>query len=136
MGQHSRTEVLLTMVPLLSLLLLARTNNGAGPTGATPLSVPSFLSDNMVLQRNGAAVWGWADRSAEVVVKVVDASSLVVLAEASASAAGSDGSWKASVVLANASNATVTITASAGANPSITLRNVAFGDVYLCKHNK
>ena len=102
---------------------------GGDLDGVAPqLRVPSFLADSMVLQRNGAALWGWAAPSASVIVTVValDGSTL---ARGQAAASSADGRWEASVVLGAQASTTVRITAGAEA---LELHDVAWGDVFIC----
>lgn len=97
------------------------------------LSMPSFLtSDHMLLQRapTGAVLWGWATASARVNVTVTDAASGIILASAACAAAdGAPHKWTTPVIAVAAQvNTTVTV-ATAGA--TITVRDVAWGDLYL-----
>jgi len=96
------------------------------------LKLPSFLSDNMVLQRGGAALWGWAPAGATIRVAVRDSHTGTPLTDATAVAEGDDGRWTATLKLTATPNTTITVTSGNGANSTATLRNVAFGDVYLC----
>lgn len=97
------------------------------------LRMPSFLSDNMVLQRGSAALWGWAPAASTVKIQVAITASTtappktIVTATATAAA---DGRWVADIVGTAALNRSV-ITVTDGAS-SLVLQNVAFGDVFLC----
>ena len=98
---------------------------------AETLRVPSFLSDNMVLQRKEASLWGWAPANATVTVHVTSANpnGNRLLATATAAAAA-DGRWITTVRLDAQNRTQVTILAT-GAG-SLVLHNVAWGDVFLC----
>lgn len=55
------------------------------------LSVPTFFSDHMVLQRDmPAAVWGWAEAGESVAVQLGDKPAVTATA-------GADGTWKVSL---------------------------------------
>ena len=92
---------------------------------AADLSLGSFLSDAMVLQRKpeSAVLWGGASPGATVSVSLDGA----VVASAVADAAGS---WQASLPPQPA-GIEHTILVSDGAS-EIHLSDIAFGDVYLC----
>lgn len=113
------------MLRLLLLLLLQRTN------GAANLRLPSFLASNMVLQRGNATIWGWAVAGESIEVTVIDAAAGSPVANSSAVANAKDGSWRVSVrVDTPMTNTTVKVSTST--KDSLSLTNVAFGDVILC----
>lgn len=100
------------------------------PAPTPTLKVPSFLSDYMVLQRGNATVWGWDAPGNSVSVRVVNEEDGSELASVSALASKDEGAWRVLLSVASAlGNTTVVVSSSSG---SVTLSNVAFGDVYLC----
>lgn len=104
---------------------------GSPAAAASPshnLTMPSFLSSDMVLQRDGARLWGWAHPGAQVHLRVVAETAILASANATADA---EGSWVVEVRLAAHPSTTVTV-GLAGSSADLVLRNVAFGDVYLC----
>ena len=91
---------------------------------ASALFIPQAISSNMVLQRapQSARLWGWAAAGSTVSV-TLDSDGYKVLAAA-------DGSWEVDFPPQQASiNRSVVI---AGDDQTVTLSNVAFGDVYIC----
>lgn len=87
------------------------------------LTLPQFLSDGAVLQRDGAAkIWGWADPGAEVKVNFAG--------KDLTNKAGKDGSW--SVIFqdleANATGQNLTISHR---NEAITVKDVLVGEVWI-----
>ena len=111
------------LVALLGLLLTCFTSvSHAGPS----LTLSNLFSSNMVLQRSPhqALMWGWASTGATVTVTLDDGSNV------NSTAAGSDGRWTAQLP-AQSVSFDRTITVSDGST-TLTLSNVAFGDVYLC----
>ena len=85
------------------------------------VTLPPLISDNMLLQRSKAAVWGKADPGEKV---------KVTLGETSASAtADKDGKWRVKLEGLKAGEAgAMTIS---GKN-KLTIQNVAIGDVWVC----
>ena len=96
---------------------------------AADLRVPSFISSDMVLQRGGATVWGWASPNASVSVSVSSAHG--GLLHSTRAAASASGAWSATVAQ-KAAAASTTVTIRDDQRNVITLTNVAFGDVFLC----
>jgi len=97
---------------------------------AGALRLPSFLADNMVLQRGNATLWGWDAPGNTVSIRAVDVEGDVEIFSGSAMAGADDGAWRVSVPVAEPhGNVTVTVTSG---DEIAALRNVAFGDVYLC----
>ena len=107
------------MRPLFCLISIAVIS----PTAALgDLSVPSFFSDHMVLQRDGAAaIWGQADANATVTVSF---KGRTVKAQAD-----SEGGWKANVPTgaADAGGAHLSITSG---EQSIVIKDVLVGEVW------
>ena len=108
---------MLVLLPLLALLLLL-----VDPI--TSLYLPQAISSNMVLQRapKSARVWGWAAAGSTVAISLdTDGYKVTVLP---------DGSWTVDFPPQQASvNRSITIT---GDGETVTLSNIAFGDVYIC----
>lgn len=96
---------------------------------ASDLRVPSFISSDMVLQRGHATVWGWAAPNATVSVSV--SSACGGLLHSAHTVASASGAWSADVAQKEAA-ASTTVTIRDDASSTITLTNVAFGDVFLC----
>ena len=99
----------------LFLLLLALTSASADVT------LPSLISDNMLLQQPQAAIWGKADPGEEVTVKL---GATIVKATAD-----SEGRWR--VKLDGLKPGLAGAMAISGKN-KLTVQNVAVGDVWMC----
>ena len=113
---------------LLPLNLTLRCTNG--PCVAVPL-VPSFIDSNMVLQRApaSATIWGHTAMAGETVSARLDH------LQPWTTTAAADGGWSIKLDPQPASsNTTVTLNFSRTGRHRV-LRNVAFGDVYLCSGN-
>jgi sialate O-acetylesterase len=108
---------------LLMMSALALGGATVGMAGAhADVRLHPLFTDNMVLQRDkNDAVWGTADAGEHVTVSVAGQSATAV--------ARLDGRWMVRLQpLKVATNLTMTVS---GKN-TLTLRNVAVGDVYLC----
>ncbi len=94
-----------------------------GPASApADLSVPSFFSDHMVLQRErDVLVWGKADSGSQVTVSFKGKST--------SAKAGSDGRWKVSVPSGTADAKGALLTISAG-QQTVTINDVLVGEVW------
>ncbi|HEX9996082.1 MAG TPA: sialate O-acetylesterase [Abditibacterium sp.] len=100
--------------------------NAAQPQPARPFLHPLF-SDNMVLQRDiSAPVWGWATPGQKVTLTL---SGPGMKGATSTAKAGADGKWMAKIRPHKAGGP---YTLSISGPQSITLRNVMFGDVWIC----
>ena len=111
----------LSLLPLLLLLLLASSSLPI----LHSLSLPNAISSNMVLQRapQSSRLWGTASPSSTVTVHLDQSPPYATLASAT-------GEWVITLTPHPASvNHSLTITAD---SRTVTLTNVAFGDVYLC----
>ena len=86
------------------------------------LSLPNSISSNMVLQHTGSRLWGWATPKSTVTVTVA-------AAKYSTTVSG-NGEWEIDLPSNSASSSNTIVVA--GDDTSITLVNVAFGDVYAC----
>ncbi|MDB6175582.1 MAG: Sialate O-acetylesterase [Chthoniobacteraceae bacterium] len=86
------------------------------------VKLPAVISDNMVLQQESKAnVWGWADAGEKVAVQFANRNMQTV--------AGPDGRWN--VKLADL-KAGIIGDLTIAANNSITVKNVAVGEVWVC----
>ena len=87
-----------------------------------------IYSDSMVLQRepNSASIWGFSAPNDHITVAVSGTS---IKATAAANA---QGRWRLSLPPQPASTSPVTVTASNSAGSTITIKDVLFGDVWLC----
>eukprot|EP00038_Savillea_parva_P012428 m.204622 g.204622 ORF g.204622 m.204622 type:complete len:582 (-) comp22593_c0_seq1:66-1811(-) len=92
------------------------------------LALPSFLADHMVLQRHGATLWGRAAPHAHVTVHVVAADN-TTLAD-NITTVDDNGAWRVAVSLPATLDTSVTVRSTSGG--VIVLRDVAWGDVFLC----
>eukprot|EP00927_Polykrikos_kofoidii_P053737 TRINITY_DN48299_c0_g1_i1.p1 TRINITY_DN48299_c0_g1~~TRINITY_DN48299_c0_g1_i1.p1 ORF type:complete len:615 (-),score=61.73 TRINITY_DN48299_c0_g1_i1:62-1786(-) len=94
-------------------------------TGVEQFRLAQIYSDSMVLQRApfNASVWGYSAPGATVELRVGEASA--------AATADSRGVWRASLPPQPASKTPVELTASSG-GVVLTLKDVLFGDVWLC----
>lgn len=119
----------------------------APPQNNDTLRLPSFFADFMVLQRENATVWGWANIGAEVQLTVsvenersspaqhgattaAAAASLMTLFNSTTHADNVTGQFFFQVVgVPSQLNTTVVVRSVLS---STTIRNVAWGDVFLC----
>lgn len=88
--------------------------------------VHALFTDNMVLQRNtAAAIWGWAQPNTQVTVRLDNGAAV-------SSTAASDGKWMAKIgTFGTAGPHTVSVSGAAP-DQKVLLKNVLFGDVWLC----
>lgn len=108
------------------LLVAAAAQQPASPQQV--LALPSFLSDHMVLQRGGARLWGFAPPGKTVVVQVESGRGTVFASDTSV--AGKEaGAWE--LFLNVSARPTSTVTIKSGSQSKV-LRDVAWGDVFLC----
>jgi len=105
------------LIPLLSLFICAAARSA-------DIKLPSVISSNMVLQRNvEVPLWGWADAGEKITVKLGDKNA--------SATAGTDGKWLVKFPSMPAGGPhEITIEGAAG--KSVTLKNVLFGEVWLC----
>ena len=96
-----------------------------GKLGAVALRLNNFFSHNMVLQRapQQAVMWGYAEPGRNITVQLDNSSAV-------SSVASVDGDWSVKLPATEASFGRTIMVSDA--NSSVTLTNVAFGDVYLC----
>jgi sialate O-acetylesterase len=96
----------------------------ASTVASAAVKLPAVFGDNMVLQRGRPApVWGWADKGEEVTVALAG--------QTHTAKAGDDGRWK--VVLDKLDvGPTLTMTVKGSSGNSITFKNVAVGEVWIC----
>ena len=85
------------------------------------VTLPPLISDNMLLQQPVAAVWGKADPGEQVIVKLGTATAKAT--------ADKDGKWR--VKLDGLKSGVVGEMTIAGKN-TLTIQNVAVGDVWVC----
>ena len=111
-----------------TILFAACCASAAASEPATSLRVPTFISSDMVLQRGGATVWGWAAPHAPVSVSVSLPHSQPL--HSTRVVASASGEWSANVVQEVVASSNVTIRDDK--QNVILLTNVAFGDVFLC----
>ncbi len=104
-------------------LLILLTLTFLSPVAAqADLSVPSFFSDHMVLQReHAAAVWGKATPGSEVTVKFKDSRSTVK--------ADADGHWRVGIETGKADATGADLTVKSGGD-RITISDVLVGEVW------
>ena len=122
----SRSFLRRTLFFALLLMLTTLSLNIARADDAKPFLHPLFTS-NMVLQRNVAdPVWGWTTPGATVTVSISDGRAVWHPVKATA---GSDGKWTAKLPLLPVGT-TYTLTISGP--QTVTLTNVAVGDVWIC----
>ena len=108
------------------LLALFTALNVSAQELPTTLTLPSAVSDNMVLQQNALInIWGWAKPKAKVAV-TVDWSATKL-----ATKADKEGYWCVSVQTPAASYDPHSVTIVAG-KESRTLNNILIGEVWLC----
>ena len=91
--------------------------------------VPSFLSDNMVLQRGNATMWGWSTPGSVVTLRVTTPLG-ELLGDANVTTTAK-GVWRVSLSQPAHSTPT-TISITTPDHPAITIKNVLWGDVILC----
>lgn len=115
--------MILHRLPLaLSISAISAVVCATAPFAEADVKLPSIISDNMVLLQGGpATVWGWASPNEKVTVKFGDKTASAV--------ADAEGKWKAKLDEIKAAE-TGELTISG--NNSITLKNVAVGEVWVC----
>lgn len=88
--------------------------------------VHALFTDNMVLQRNtAAAIWGWAQPNTQVTVRLDNGATV-------SSTAASDGKWMAKIGTFGAVGPHTVSVSGAAPDQKVLLKNVLFGDVWLC----
>jgi len=95
------------------------------------IELGSFLADNMVLAREPleARLWGWSDDVGETISISIDGEEI----HEASTTVQDDGSWIMNLPPREASAGPHTLTFSgSGSTSAVTLKNVAFGDVFLC----
>lgn len=111
-------KVTLNSIIAIFLLLFA-------PSIYAEVKLPAIVSSNMVLQRNTTVVlWGWANAGEKISIKAS------WLKEVFNLAANKEGTWRMEVKTTN-SKVPQTITIKSN-DSDITLKNVVFGEVWLC----
>lgn len=87
------------------------------------IHLPKLISDGMILQRDAKVkIWGWADASEKISVSFLD--------ETYQTTANSDGRWVVVIKPHSADNKPFRLNIKG--NNSIEIKNVLFGDVWLC----
>lgn len=103
----------------------------AAPTAAD-VSLPAVFGDHMVLQRGEPiVVWGWADPGEEVVVTLAGSADLGRVPRAKAVADGK-GKWRARLRAVAAPKGMTGLELRVEGRNTITLTDVALGEVWLC----
>ena len=112
-------------LPALPFRVNVTVRSGLSDPLAAPFRLNNLFSNHMVLQRapQQAVVWGYGEPGSTVTVQVDNAPAL-------STSISSSGDWSVQLPATPASF-NHTITASDGST-SVTLSDVAFGDVYLC----
>ena len=123
------------MLFLAALTALSTTVLSHGPPGFGfgSMSNPTLFADGMILQRGGAKVWG-SGNSGTVTLKVSKETGETIATTISSTISIGDGNattWMAVLTAPATASAMVTATDSS-TGKSISLHNVAFGDVILC----
>ena len=113
-----RFRVFVSVVICCALVVLASTD------AAAAVKLPAVFGDNMVLQRGQPVpIWGWADKGEEVTVAVAG--------QTLSAKAGDDGRWKVTLdKLAVGQPLEMSVKASSG--NTITVKNIAVGEVWVC----
>ncbi len=109
------------------MLALLATTVGAVQLASADVSLPSIISDHMVLQRDAdATIWGWADPGDRIVVTA----SWPGARPQSATAGKDDGFWSVKLRTPRAgSPSTLQIN---GPDNSITVTDILLGEVWVC----
>lgn len=95
------------------------------PSFNAEIKLPAIVSSNMVLQRNTTIVlWGWADTKEEITVEASWLKEKITIK------ADNEGNWRTEIKTTNSKN-TQSIHLKSKAS-DITLKNVLFGEVWLC----
>ena len=88
------------------------------------VKLPAVIGDNMVLQRGQPVpVWGWADKGEEVTVTVAG--------QTVTAKAGDDGRWKVTLAKLDVGEP-LEMTVKGSSGNTITLKNIAVGEVWVC----
>jgi len=91
----------------------------------TPVTLPNIFQSNMVLQRNRPiTVWGWGPAGKTVSVSLSSGQSDTAVVDA-------EGHWELSLASMAATNGPLTLLVTAPGS-SVTLTNLAIGDVWFC----
>ncbi len=91
----------------------------------TPIQLPHYFQSNMVLQRNKAIpVWGWGPIGKTVSVSLSSGQTTNTVVDA-------NGRWEVALAAMAATNGPLTLVASTPGS-SVTLTNIAVGDVWFC----
>ncbi|MBQ6087419.1 MAG: sialate O-acetylesterase [Bacteroidales bacterium] len=105
------------------IIVLALAISGAFWTGAK-VTLPSFISDNMVLQQNTeAALWGWTDSGRKVTVTTSWTSGKFVISP------DRDGKWMVKIPTPSAGGP-YSISFTDG--EAVTISNILIGEVWFC----
>jgi len=109
------------LLALFGAVLLALSTSGTCAESRLPF-VNGLFTDNMILQREvPCPIWGWTEPGENVTVTLGD--------QTVTATAGSDGRWSATLGPQPAGGPhTITISGS----KNLTLKNVLFGDVWIC----
>jgi sialate O-acetylesterase len=102
--------------PLLFLLVLSALSAAHGN-----VTLPPLISDNMLLQNSKAAVWGKANPGEKITAKLGKISAQTT--------AGKDGKWR---VMLEGLTAGIAGDLTVSGNNTLTVKNVAVGDVWFC----
>lgn len=108
---------------ILRFALAVAMTLGFGANGFAELKLPSLFGDNMVLQQNEVNyIWGWDKPGQEVAIQIGN--------QHTSAKAGDNGKWKAEFKGENATNEAREVVIKG--STEITLKNVMFGEVWVC----
>ena len=111
-------------LPALPFWVNVTVTRGIAPPAAV-LRLNNYFSNNMVLQRTPqqAVVWGYGEPGRTITVQLDNSSAVSAIVS-------STGSWSVQLPATNSSfSRSISVSDT---NATVTLSNVAFGDVYLC----
>ena len=117
------------MLSVFTLLVPTAVSFQSQQNMSAGIKLPTFFADSMVLQRGNASVWGRSPEHVAVELTVMDRDTIVFSTRVTSDA---NGRFTIPVLGVGAHNSTTLVINSTASTADVTLRNVAFGDVYVC----
>ncbi|MBT3279133.1 MAG: hypothetical protein HN370_07135 [Phycisphaerales bacterium] len=102
------------------------------PVASAEITMPPIFGDNMVLQQNGARVFGTAAPGTSVTVEMKASTDGKAAACSAATSVGKDGKWCVEVKTPKSAGMTWTVTVKENKTLAKTFKNVLLGEVWIC----
>ncbi len=115
-----------TLLYVVAMLLIA------SPAAMAEITMPGIFGDNMVLQQNGARVFGTAAAGATVTVEMKASADGRSAACSAATSVGKDGKWCVEVKTPKSAGMVWTVTVKEAKGATKTFKNVLLGEVWIC----